>query len=236
MSASCSGNCDSCGESCSSRSPESLLAPANKLSNVKHVIAVVSGKGGVGKSTVTSMMAVAMNKLGYKTAILDADITGPSIPQAFGLHSSAAGSDEGRLSAQSKSHARTPSRTGMRRSRPDREPPAAESSSVSSKGRTSRQGHMPRIHKIGCISLTGLVKTNQYPEKQAVQAESLHGLTEIILVFFVSVVKRKDEKHRKRRSAGKPAAGHDLSGEERKTDPFSRAERTGTRLRCSRSR
>ena len=57
MSASCSGNCDSCGESCSSRSPESLLAPANKLSNVKHVIAVVSGKGGVGKSTVTSMMA-----------------------------------------------------------------------------------------------------------------------------------------------------------------------------------
>lgn len=57
------------------------------------------------------------------------------------------GSDEGRLSAQSKSHARTPSRTGMRRSRPDREPPAAESSSVSSKGRTSRQGHMPRIHK-----------------------------------------------------------------------------------------
>lgn len=95
MSASCSGNCDSCGESCSSRSPESLLAPANKLSNIKHVIAVVSGKGGVGKSTVTSMMAVAMNKLGYKTAILDADITGPSIPQAFGLHSSAAGSDEG---------------------------------------------------------------------------------------------------------------------------------------------
>ena len=60
MSASCSGNCDSCGESCSSRSPESLLAPANKLSNIKHVIAVVSGKGGVGKSTVTSMMAVAM--------------------------------------------------------------------------------------------------------------------------------------------------------------------------------
>ena len=94
MSASCSGNCDSCGESCSSRSPESLLAPANKLSNVKHVIAVVSGKGGVGKSTVTSMMAVAMNKLGYKTAILDADITGPSIPQAFGLHQRADGDGE----------------------------------------------------------------------------------------------------------------------------------------------
>lgn len=146
------------------------------------------------------------------------------------------GSDEGRLSAQSKSHTRTPSRTGMRRSRPDREPPAAESSSVSSKGRTSRQGHIHRIHKTGCISLTGLVKTNQHPEKQAVQAESLHGLTEIILVFLPFVVKRKDEKHRKRRSAGKPAAGHDLSGEGRKTDPFSRAERTGMRLRCSRSR
>ena len=102
MSASCSGNCDSCGESCSSRSPESLLAPANKLSNIKHIIAVVSGKGGVGKSTVTSMMAVAMNKLGYKTAILDADITGPSIPQAFGLHEPAVGSDDGILPAVTK--------------------------------------------------------------------------------------------------------------------------------------
>ena len=102
MSASCSGNCDSCGESCSSRSPESLLAPANKLSNIKHVIAIVSGKGGVGKSTVTSMMAVAMNKLGYKTAILDADITGPSIPQAFGLHEPAVGSDDGILPAVTK--------------------------------------------------------------------------------------------------------------------------------------
>ena len=102
MSASCSGNCDSCGESCSSRSPESLLAPANKLSNIKHVIAVVSGKGGVGKSTVTSMMAVAMNKLGYKTAILDADITGPSIPQAFGLHEPAVGSDDGILPTVTK--------------------------------------------------------------------------------------------------------------------------------------
>lgn len=95
MSASCSGNCSSCGESCSDRTAESLLAPANQHSNIKHVIAVVSGKGGVGKSTVTSMMAVAMNKLGYKTAILDADITGPSIPQAFGIHESAVGNDDG---------------------------------------------------------------------------------------------------------------------------------------------
>ena len=66
MSASCSGNCDSCGESCSSRSPESLLAPANKLSNVKHVIAVVSGKGGVGKSMVTSQLAVTMQRRGKR--------------------------------------------------------------------------------------------------------------------------------------------------------------------------
>ena len=81
----CSGNCSSCGESCSDRKQESLLAEPNKNSQVKKVIAVVSGKGGVGKSTVTSMLAMAMHKLGYKTAILDADITGPSIPKAFGL-------------------------------------------------------------------------------------------------------------------------------------------------------
>ena len=68
MSASCSGNCDSCGESCSSRSPESLLAPANKLSNIKHVIAVVSGKGGVGKSTVTSMMAATNRRFLTRTS------------------------------------------------------------------------------------------------------------------------------------------------------------------------
>ena len=78
MSESCSGNCSNCGSDCASRQPESLLAPANAHSNVKKVIAVVSGKGGVGKSTVTSLLAVAMHKLGYKTAILDADITGPS--------------------------------------------------------------------------------------------------------------------------------------------------------------
>ena len=82
----CSGNCASCGESCADRKQESLLAEANPKSHVKKVIAVVSGKGGVGKSTVTSMLAVAMEKLGKKAAILDADITGPSIPKAFGLH------------------------------------------------------------------------------------------------------------------------------------------------------
>ena len=98
----CSGNCSSCGESCSDRKQESLLAEPNRKSNVKKVIAVVSGKGGVGKSTVTSMLAAAMRKLGFKTAILDADITGPSIPKAFGLHEQIVGSDDGMLPAETK--------------------------------------------------------------------------------------------------------------------------------------
>ena len=91
----CSGNCSSCGESCADRKPESLLAEPNAKSNIKHVIAVVSGKGGVGKSTVTAMMAAAMRKLGHTVGILDADITGPSIPQAFSLHEPAVGTDDG---------------------------------------------------------------------------------------------------------------------------------------------
>ncbi|MBQ8321916.1 MAG: Mrp/NBP35 family ATP-binding protein [Clostridia bacterium] len=80
--AECSHDCSNCKEKCSK---ESLLAPANKASRVKRVIGVVSGKGGVGKSLVTSMLAVTMQRRGYKAAILDADITGPSIPKAFGL-------------------------------------------------------------------------------------------------------------------------------------------------------
>lgn len=89
----CTHDCSSCGESCSSRQPESLLAPANGYSNVKKVIAVVSGKGGVGKSMVTSLLAGEMNRAGFKTAILDADITGPSIPKMFGLDGVRAGAD-----------------------------------------------------------------------------------------------------------------------------------------------
>ena len=81
----CSGNCSSCGESCSERGAESLIAKLNEKSSVKKVIAVVSGKGGVGKSTVTSMLAVAMQRAGKRVAILDADITGPSIPKSFGV-------------------------------------------------------------------------------------------------------------------------------------------------------
>lgn len=83
----CTHNCNTCGENCSSREGErtSLLEPLNPASTVKKVIGVVSGKGGVGKSLVTAMMAVRMNAKGYKAAVLDADITGPSIPKAFGL-------------------------------------------------------------------------------------------------------------------------------------------------------
>ena len=83
---SCSGNCSSCGSSdCGERKAESLLAQLNPNASVKKVIAVVSGKGGVGKSTVTSMLAVAMNKKGKRVGVLDADITGPSAPTAFGV-------------------------------------------------------------------------------------------------------------------------------------------------------
>lgn len=87
MSEQCTHDCNTCGENCSSRTAEktSFLEPLNPASSVKKVIGVVSGKGGVGKSLVTTLMAVAMNAKGHKTAILDADITGPSIPKAFGV-------------------------------------------------------------------------------------------------------------------------------------------------------
>ena len=83
----CTHDCSTCSSNCGSRQqPQSLLVPANELSNVKHVVGIVSGKGGVGKSLVTSMLAVLLQREGYKVGILDADITGPSIPKAFGLH------------------------------------------------------------------------------------------------------------------------------------------------------
>ena len=86
MTQNCSHNCESCSENCSERTKESLLEKPNEMSHIKKVIGVVSGKGGVGKSLVTSLLAVQAQRKGYKTAILDADITGPSIPKAFGLH------------------------------------------------------------------------------------------------------------------------------------------------------
>ena len=96
MSEGCTHDCSTCGESCSSRTqPQDLTEKLNEYSSVKKVIGVVSGKGGVGKSTVTSLMAVMFNRMGYHTAILDADITGPSIPKAFGIKEKAMGSEKG---------------------------------------------------------------------------------------------------------------------------------------------
>ena len=93
----CSHDCSSCSKNCSSRKPDKndFRAELNKKSSVKKVIGIVSGKGGVGKSMVTSLLATTMSKKGYKTAVLDADITGPSIPKAFGLADKATGSDDG---------------------------------------------------------------------------------------------------------------------------------------------
>ena len=94
----CTHNCETCGENCPSRSggqPASFLEKPHELSSIKKVIGVVSGKGGVGKSLVTSMMSVLLQRRGYQTAILDADVTGPSIPKVFGLHERAMGDESG---------------------------------------------------------------------------------------------------------------------------------------------
>ena len=92
----CTHDCSSCGESCGERTqPQDLRKPANALSSIKKVIAVVSGKGGVGKSAVTCTLAAAMAARGKKVGILDADITGPSVPRAFGIHRRAEGSEVG---------------------------------------------------------------------------------------------------------------------------------------------
>lgn len=96
MSNDCSHDCSSCNSSCNDRTaPNSFLEPANPASSVGKVIGVVSGKGGVGKSLVTELLAVGINRQGRKSAILDADITGPSIPKAFGISGRAEGSREG---------------------------------------------------------------------------------------------------------------------------------------------
>ena len=85
MSENCGHDCEHCGEgSCAERKPSNLKVDPHKDSKIKKVIAVVSGKGGVGKSLVTSLLACKMQKMGYRAAILDADITGPSIPESFG--------------------------------------------------------------------------------------------------------------------------------------------------------
>ena len=91
--ANCTHDCSTCSGSCSSRSKSSFVKPLHKKSSVKKVIAVASGKGGVGKSLVTSLLAVRAAARGYRVALLDADITGPSLPKAFGVHALAGGKD-----------------------------------------------------------------------------------------------------------------------------------------------
>lgn len=104
MSENCNQSCSSCLEDCTERKEEKtdFSEKLHKKSSVKKVIGVVSGKGGVGKSLVTSMLAVTMNKMGYHSAILDADVTGPSIPKAFGIKQKATGNKSGILPVQSK--------------------------------------------------------------------------------------------------------------------------------------
>lgn len=102
MAEECNHNCSQCSQSCESREQQSFLEELNELSSVKKVIGVVSGKGGVGKSIVTSLLAVIMGRRGYNTAILDADITGPSIPKAFGINQKAEGTDTALFPAKSK--------------------------------------------------------------------------------------------------------------------------------------
>lgn len=102
MSENCSHDCASCSQECGERDKKSLLEKPHEGSRIKKVIGVVSGKGGVGKSLVTSLLAVSMNRRGFTSAILDADITGPSIPTAFGLKEKARGSEAGLLPVMSK--------------------------------------------------------------------------------------------------------------------------------------
>lgn len=94
----CTHNCNTCGAKCSAPQTDN----PHELSHIKRVIAVVSGKGGVGKSSVTAMLAAAMNKMGYRTAVLDADITGASIPKMYGVHGNVQGDGTGIIPLESK--------------------------------------------------------------------------------------------------------------------------------------
>lgn len=100
MSESCNHDCANCGESCESRGI--TKEPQNAFSNIKKVYAVVSGKGGVGKSLVSSLLAVMANRRGLTTAVLDADVTGPSIPKTFGVEGKAMGDESGLFPAETK--------------------------------------------------------------------------------------------------------------------------------------
>lgn len=104
MSETCDQSCSTCSEDCTDRQEpkKDFSEKPHELSNIKRVIGIVSGKGGVGKSLVTSLLAVAMNRRGFNTAILDADITGPSIPKAFGIKERAGANALGLMPAKSK--------------------------------------------------------------------------------------------------------------------------------------
>lgn len=103
----CSHDCSSCSADCSSRDPKSFLEKPHAKSTIRKVIGIVSGKGGVGKSMVSSMLAVQFQRKGYHTAVLDADITGPSIPKAFGITGRATGNEDGIYPVVSKTGIQT---------------------------------------------------------------------------------------------------------------------------------
>lgn len=104
MSNNCHQSCSSCSEDYAGKkdAKKGFSEKPHEMSSIKKVIAIVSGKGGVGKSLVTSLLAVTMNRMGYHTAILDADVTGPSIPKAFGIREKPTGSKSGLLPVKSK--------------------------------------------------------------------------------------------------------------------------------------
>ena len=99
----CTHDCSSCSQNCASRqNPQDFHEPPHQLSSIKKVIGVVSGKGGVGKSMTSALLAVEMRRRGYRVGVLDADITGPSIPKLFGIHGRALGDENGIWPIQSR--------------------------------------------------------------------------------------------------------------------------------------
>jgi len=98
----CNHDCNHCTQDCDSRQPQSLLEKPHEMSQIKKVVGVCSGKGGVGKSLVTALLAVLAQRRGMKVGVLDADITGPSIPKAFGLTEKPGGADNGIYPVRSK--------------------------------------------------------------------------------------------------------------------------------------
>ena len=98
----CTHDCSTCGQACSEREPQALREAPHALSRIGKVIAVVSGKGGVGKSLVTALTAVSVQRSGHTVGVLDADITGPSVPKMFGITSRAEADDQGMYPVKSK--------------------------------------------------------------------------------------------------------------------------------------